>query len=82
MTVGPLLWVMRVSFWTVVVVVSSRKNPWPRANDGAYNTVMGNVGAYNTVWALTCLDGCKAPFWHGLTVLSCRCAGYGPWYCG
>ena len=41
-----------------------------------------NVGAYNTICVLTCLEGCKVPFWHGLTVLTCRCAGYGPWYYG
>ena len=41
-----------------------------------------NVGAYNTVWALTCLEGCKAPFWHSLTVLSCSRPGYGPRYYG
>ena len=40
-----------------------------------------NVGAYNTVGALTCLEGHKAPFWHGLMVLSYRCVGYGPRIC-
>jgi hypothetical protein len=34
-----LLWVMRVSFWTVVVVVSFRSDPCPRANGGAHDTV-------------------------------------------
>ena len=82
MTAHPLLWMMRVSFWTVVVVVSSRKDPCPRASDGAHNTVMVNVGAYNTVWALTCLEGRKAPFWSGLMVLFYRDVGYGPRYCG
>ena len=32
------------------------------ANDGAHNTVRQNVGAYNTAWALICLEGCKALF--------------------
>ena len=41
-----------------------------------------NIGAHNTVRVLTCLKGCEAPFWHGLAVLSYRCAGYGPRYCG
>ena len=43
---------------------------------------MANDGAHNTVWVLTCLEGCEAPFWHGLAVLSYRCAGYSPRYCG
>ena len=50
--------------------------------DGAHNTVGQNVGAHNTAWILTCLEGCRVPFWHVLLVLSCRCSGYGPWYCG
>ena len=37
---------------------------------------MANVGAYNTVWVLTRLEGCIAPIWHGLVASSCRCAGY------
>ena len=36
-----------------------------------------NVGAHNTVWVLTCLEGCIVPIWHGLVALSYRCAGYG-----
>ena len=39
MTARLLLWVMRVSFWTVVVVMSFHKDPCPRANDGAHNTI-------------------------------------------
>ena len=38
---------------------------------------MANVGAYNTVWVLTCLEGCIVPFQHGLVALSCRCVGHG-----
>ena len=30
--------------------------------DGAHNTVGQNVGAHNTAWVLTCLEGCRAPF--------------------
>ena len=41
--------------------------------DGAHNTVGENVGAYNTAWVLLCQGG--------RMVLSCRCIGYGPWYC-
>ena len=42
--------------------------------DGAHNTVGENVGAYNTAWVLSCQEGRR--------VLSGRCTGYGPWYCG
>ena len=31
-------------------------------NYGAHNTVGQNVGAHNTVWVLTCLEGYRAPF--------------------
>ena len=41
-----------------------------------------NIDIHNTVWILTRLEGCKVPFWHGPTILSYRCAGYGPRYCG
>ena len=36
-----------------------------------------NIGAYNIVCALTRLEGCKVPVWHGLVAPSYRCAGYG-----
>ena len=42
--------------------------------NGAHNTVGENVGAYNTAWILSCQGGRR--------VLSYRCIGYGPWYCG
>ena len=42
--------------------------------NGAHNTVGENVGAYNTVWVLSCQEGHR--------VLPSTCAGYGPWYCG
>jgi len=38
---------------------------------------MANVGAYNTVWVLTRLEGCIVLIWHGLVAPSCRCVGYG-----
>ena len=38
---------------------------------------MANVGAYNTVWVLTRLEGYIVPIWHGLVAPSCRCIGYG-----
>jgi hypothetical protein len=50
--------------------------------DGAHNTVGQNIGAHNTAWVLIGLEGCRAPFWHVLSVLSYRCTGYGPWYYG
>ena len=39
--------------------------------NGAYNTIEGNVGAYNTV----CVRAVAEYY-------SCRCTWYGPWYCG
>jgi len=42
--------------------------------DGAHNTVTENVGAY------ILLGFCRAR--RGHRVLSGRCTGYGPWYCG
>ena len=44
------------------------------AVDGAHNTVGENVSAYNTTWVLSCQRGRR--------VLSRRCTGYGPLYCG
>ena len=35
------------------------------------------VSAHNTVYALTCLKGCKVSVYHSLVAPSCRCAGYG-----
>ena len=42
--------------------------------DGAHNTVGENVDAYNTAWVLSCQGHRR--------VLSYRCIGYGPRYCG
>ena len=36
-----------------------------------------NIGTYNTVHALTRLEGCIVPVWHDLVAPSYRCAGYG-----
>ena len=41
--------------------------------DGAHNTIGENVDAYNIASVLSCQGGHR--------VLSCRCIGYGPWYC-
>ena len=42
--------------------------------DGAHNTVGETVSAYNTASVLSCQGGRR--------VLSYRCTGYGPRYCG
>ena len=42
--------------------------------DGAHNTIGENVGAYNTAWVLSWQGGRR--------VLSYRCTGYVPRYCG
>ena len=39
--------------------------------NGAYNTVGGNVGTYNTIRVRVFAE-----------YYSCRCTGYGPWYRG
>ena len=39
--------------------------------NGAYNTIEGNVGTYNTVCVRAVAEYCF-----------CRCIGYGPWYRG
>ena len=38
---------------------------------------MANVGAYNTVYVMTCLECCIVPIWHSLVAPSYRCVGYG-----
>ena len=42
--------------------------------DGAHNTIGENVDAHNTACVLSCQGSHR--------VLSCRCTGYGPRYCG
>ena len=44
--------------------------PYRMGVNGAHNTVGGKVGAYNTVWVLSCQEGRR--------VLPGRCTGYGP----
>ena len=48
--------------------------PYHMEVNSAHNTVGENIGAYNTVWVLSCQEGRR--------VLPGRCTGYGPWYCG
>ena len=45
--------------------------PYRMGVNGAYNTVEGNVDAYNTVHARVVVEYC-----------SCWCIEYGPWYHG